>query len=48
MAALKCPKCGTYFKRKFGGILVDGTVVCINCKVLELGKILIQETKKVD
>lgn len=48
MAALKCPRCGGYFKRKYGGILVDGTVVCINCKVNELGKILLQETKKID
>ena len=48
MAALECPKCGAYFKRKYGGILTDGTAVCINCKVNELGKILIQETKKVE
>jgi hypothetical protein len=36
MAAISCPLCGTYFKRKFGAILVDGTTVCIDCKVREI------------
>ncbi len=38
MAAISCPLCGTYFKRKFGAILVDGTTVCVDCKVRELAK----------
>lgn len=36
MAAISCPLCGTYFKRKFGAILVDGTTVCTDCKVREI------------
>jgi hypothetical protein len=36
MAAISCPLCGTYFKRKFGATLVDGTTVCIDCKVREI------------
>jgi len=36
MAAISCPLCGTYFKRKFGAILADGTTVCTDCKVREL------------
>jgi hypothetical protein len=42
MAAMQCPFCGTYFKKKFGDVLLDGTIVCKSCKLKEMVKILQQ------